>query len=149
MHTFSVGKGIGVIVGFLVLVMWEVFKGLNSVSGIQVVGETIIRCSDEMIENVKGRLVVLMVGRIRIRAKKGECRRNTWLSACSKPVDTPNNALITFLVPFEIRLLGIRWEKQVNGHARLVGCHGGDWMKLINSKAMSHVVGEGYLREEY
>ena len=60
-------------------------------------------------------LVLLRMGSIDVRAKKGECRGNFRASAGRHPIDAANNNLIDLFLTRKISIKGVNGRNLVDG----------------------------------
>ena len=101
----------------------------------------------EIVESVDGRFVVLFAWLRTVRCQKGKDRCNIRTAACGHPVDGAVDALVNFGAALEIRIVCSSWRKRIDWEARLVGCHVGDAVHLIDAKTIGGELSERSLTQ--
>ena len=86
-------------------------------------GDAVLIYSGEILQNTEGGFIVLCMGSITVRFKKGEYRSNIRVGADSDPIDTADGVLIYFLLDGKIRVERINRSNLVDGIIRLIRIH--------------------------
>ena len=75
-------------------------------------------------------LIVLWVGSIDVRGKKGE-------SGACKPIDTANSVVIELFLTRKIRIEGFNGRNEINGEHRMIWIHVGNLVCNLIRELMS------------
>ena len=77
-------------------------------------------------------LVMLRLGRISVRGKRGGCRGNVRVSAGYKPIDVPKNTLIDLFLAWKISIEGVNGRNGVDGETGTIRSHVGNLVVNVN-----------------
>ena len=81
-------------------------------------------------------LVVLWVGRIAVRGKRGEIRGNVRTSASHKKIDVSNNALIYLSLKWKNSIEGVNGRNGINGETGTIWSQVGNLVCTLNQEPM-------------
>jgi hypothetical protein len=123
----------------------EVVERLKSVARVGVVGDTVLACTVQVLQDMKRCLVVLSARGMTVRGEKGESWCHVRSSALSEPINRTDYSLVKFGATFQVGILVIGGWKRVDRETGPVGCHVGDTFELVQTVAMSGMFSKGRL----
>ena len=87
-------------------------------------------------------IVVLRVGRISVRGKKGEFRGNVRASESYQKIDTDNNTTIDLFLKLKIGIKGVNIRNGVDGEPGTIWSHVGNLACSMNQELMIYEFSE-------
>ena len=114
------------------MMMGEVVEFLDCRQVLLVKGDAVFICDCWVFESMECGLVVLRVGIIDARGKKGERRVNFRASEVCHPIAASNNTLIDLLSTWKISIYGIKGRNVVYGGTGTIWIHAGNLVGSVN-----------------